>query len=398
MKINIMYSAFFVLLFSTISSTSSLDLLGLSISVPEQNLVDVLTGSKSSTTGFTRDHFSLIQTTEKYTEPFKCPKSETTINGGQSVCESTLIFEEYFNRGSLNSTKWIQEQYIPQEPDFEFVTYEKRAQNCYMKNGHLHLKATIRDDPLISKLDLNRGCTGKKCSLTPLGTIVPPLVAGKIKSKFSFLYGKVEIRAKLPRGDWIYPELYLEPKGYTYGDGYKSGRIWLAYSRGNVDLQTADTNAQIGNTVLYSGAVLSDTEPERTHSIVTVNSDSESFWSDDFHVFTLIWSPDGISVEIDEAEQGFISASFSNSGVPYSHLWTTDMAPFDKEFILSFGIGVGGHSDFPERCVTSGIKKPWKKTSAKPALLFYKDKDNWFPTWDSNQSTLKIDYVKIWSL
>lgn len=82
----------------------------------EQNLVDVLTGSKSSTTGFTRDHFSLIQTTEKYTEPFKCPKSETTINGGQSVCESTLIFEEYFNRGSLNSTKWIQEQYIPQEP------------------------------------------------------------------------------------------------------------------------------------------------------------------------------------------------------------------------------------------------------------------------------------------
>lgn len=66
--------------------------------------------------------------------------------------------------------------------------------------------------------------------------------------------------------------------------------------------------------------------------------------------------------------------------------------------MLSFGIGVGGNSDFPDRSSTSGNKKPWKKTSAKPTLLFYKDKDNWFPTWESNQSAVKIDYVKVWSL
>lgn len=37
--------------------------------------------------------------------------------------------------------------------------------------------------------------------------ILPPVVASRISTKnsFSFKYGKIEIRTRLPRGDWIYP-------------------------------------------------------------------------------------------------------------------------------------------------------------------------------------------------
>lgn len=38
-------------------------------------------------------------------------------------------------------------------------------------------------------------------------TILPPVVSCKIKTKqtFTFKYGRVEIRAKLPKGDWMFP-------------------------------------------------------------------------------------------------------------------------------------------------------------------------------------------------
>lgn len=47
--------------------------------------------------------------------------------------------------------------------------------------------------------------------------ILPPVVASRLntKSTFSFKYGKIEIRAKLPRGDWIYPGKSYPPDQIT---------------------------------------------------------------------------------------------------------------------------------------------------------------------------------------
>ena len=35
--------------------------------------------------------------------------------------------------------------------------------------------------------------------------IVRPIQSARLNSNFAFKYGKAEIRAKLPRGDWIWP-------------------------------------------------------------------------------------------------------------------------------------------------------------------------------------------------
>lgn len=55
-------------------------------------------------------------------------------------------------------------------------------------------------------------CTGlpgtSECVKSPLGwNILPPVLSAKIttKSTFSFKYGVIEIKAKLPKGNWIYP-------------------------------------------------------------------------------------------------------------------------------------------------------------------------------------------------
>lgn len=51
-------------------------------------------------------------------------------------------------------------------------------------------------------------CTGKQCKSSNISVIPPAVTGAKVKSKFAFKYGRVEIRAQLPRGDWIYPRKY----------------------------------------------------------------------------------------------------------------------------------------------------------------------------------------------
>lgn len=44
-----------------------------------------------------------------------------------------------------------------------------------------------------------------------LKRILPPVVSAKFRSKktFNFKYGRIEIRAKLPKGDWLFPRMKI---------------------------------------------------------------------------------------------------------------------------------------------------------------------------------------------
>lgn len=75
------------------------------------------------------------------------------------------------------------------------------------------------------------------------------------------------------------------------------------------------------------------------------------------------------------------------------------MAPFDKEFHLTFGIGVGGLNDFIDYQdpIRDTPKKPWKNTQVKAMKLFW-DAMKVRSDWPGEKSGLEIDYVKVYSL
>lgn len=110
--------------------------------------------------------------------------------------------------------------------------------------------------------------------------ILPPVISGKIttRNSFSFLYGTVEIKAKLPRGDWIYPELYLIPRHHEYGLEYDSGQMRVAYLPGNADLGKK----------LYGGVILGSTAAARSHYMSFI--EGQTNWNNDFHVYQLKWT------------------------------------------------------------------------------------------------------------
>uniref|UniRef100_A0A2C9LB36 GH16 domain-containing protein n=2 Tax=Biomphalaria TaxID=6525 RepID=A0A2C9LB36_BIOGL len=58
-------------------------------------------------------------------------------------------------------------------------------------------------------------------------------MSGKIMSKPTLRYGIVEIRARIPKGDWLWPGISMLPRQNVYGEFPRSGQIDIMESRGN---------------------------------------------------------------------------------------------------------------------------------------------------------------------
>ena len=57
--------------------------------------------------------------------------------------------------------------------------------------------------------------------------IINPTMAARLRTvnSFAFKYGKVEIRAKMPSGDWLWPAIWLLPQRNAYGPWPASGEV-----------------------------------------------------------------------------------------------------------------------------------------------------------------------------
>jgi hypothetical protein len=59
------------------------------------------------------------------------------------------------------------------------------------------------------------------------GTVIPPVTSARLMTlnHTSITYGRVDVRAKLPRGDWLWPAIWMLPVDYAYGGWPQSGEI-----------------------------------------------------------------------------------------------------------------------------------------------------------------------------
>lgn len=144
----------------------------------------------------------------------------------------------------------------------EFQQTTNTDENVYVKDGTLFIKPTLQDAALVNKdnvLNLleDKSCTSGRWSdcvaatNTTAGnaTIVPPTRSGRINTKkgATIKYGRVEVIAKLPEGDWLWPAIWMLPVDDTYGPWPASGEIDIMESRGN-----NRTYAQGGNNIASS--------------------------------------------------------------------------------------------------------------------------------------------------
>ena len=138
------------------------------------------------------------------------------------------------------------------------------------------------------------------------------------KGKGDFLYGRFEIRAKLPAGRGTWPAIWMLPTDQAYGGWPKSGEIdimeHVGYDPGriHVTMHTGAYNHTIG------------TQKTAIHAVDDATTE--------FHRYRVDWTPDAIRGYIDDVQV----YEFANEGTGPA-AW-----PFDQRFHFLLNIAVGG--------------------------------------------------------
>lgn len=154
----------------------------------------------------------------------------------------------------------------------------------------------------------------------------------------------------------MFLELYLESVESFYGsNGYASGQMRVASIRSNEILETKD-NTQIDGYLLSGGLVLSAFSKHRSIWMKTLLNDQH--FGDNFHTYSLSWTSRAISVSLDGQVyanfRGPLKSQAAANNLTQTSNWSPNdpLSPFDREFYISLGVGVGGMGDFPDLCVT----------------------------------------------
>lgn len=224
-------------------------------------------------------------------KPINCPLSLTMVNGKRKVCAGQEIFSEDFSAASLNTQKWTVEKRIAIEPDYEFVLYSNQSFVTGHQNGlriEPQLLTQVYDERKLQSSLTVDDCTvagePMACSHNRLNNraLAPPIVSSQITTsqKFSFLFGRIEVVAKIPTGDWIYPQLWLQPQGFKYDKkDYKAGLVAIGMLE----------NSPTGSSIVKQGVILGAEDPIRSKFLLQKTVDKN--WGRDFHTFVLEWKP-----------------------------------------------------------------------------------------------------------
>lgn len=173
----------------------------------------------------------------------------------------------------------------------------RRAENARVENGHLIVEA--RREPMGSKQYTSARLVSRK--------------------KGDWTYGRMEIRANLPKGVGVWPAIWMLPTDWKHGGWPTSGEI--------------DIMEHVG----YEPDSLYGTVHTKSfnHGIGTQVSKGIGLHTDPsvFHTYAIDWFPDRIDFLFD----GAVYHTFRNNGSGIN-AW-----PFDERFHLILNVAVGGN-------------------------------------------------------
>lgn len=277
----------------------------------------------------------------------------------------------------------------------------------------LVLKPTLQDPALIEKNTVINLIKDGTCSTpdiwsncvavtnTTNGTIINPVKSARLTTKVgaSIKYGRVEVVARLPKGDWLWPAIWMLPVDNTYGPWPASGEIDIIESRGNNWTYPQGGNNIVSSTLHWGPDAANDGWYQNNVKREALHTT----YSAGFHTFGLEWTPKYLFTYIDTRllqvsyvdfnkpfwSKGNFPPADSN-GTRLVDPWGQtgrDATPFDQPFYLILNVAVGGTNGWFEDGVEG---KPWVDASPTAPHDFWNARDQWYPTWQQNgQMTVK---------
>jgi hypothetical protein len=351
-----------------------------------------------------------------------------------------LVWEDNFDFLDLN--KWQHEVTAAGGGNGEFQLYTQEPTNSFVQGGLLHIRPTLlantrnpaTNQPygqdfmqygILNVWDLYGTCTNDDnggCYRTGAAGNIPAAMSARLRTyqRYSYTYGRVVIRAKMPVGDWLWPAIWMLPEDWVYGGWPRSGEIDIIESIGNRDFHCGGNRRGMD----YAGCALhwgTNWDQNRYWLTNLGRTDSRNF-GDNFHIYVFEWSPNGLRFFYDDEVWALMDVpyplvdqnpwwiNFWEWGKPWpinDNIWASGnhLAPFDRAFHFILNVAVGGTGGFiPDGCTNrggaAGQQKPWNNGDGYVNGMrnFYNGRGAWLPTWDSEGANnhMQVDYIRVY--
>jgi beta-glucanase (GH16 family) len=210
-----------------------------------------------------------------------------------------LVWSDEFNyQGLPDNTKWGYDTGSHGWGNNELQYYTLiRPENARVENGNLIIE---------SRKENYKGANFTSARLVS-------------KNKGDWKYGRVEVKAKLPRGRGVWPAIWMLPTNWVYGGWPKSGEIDIMENVGYLP------DSVYGS--VHTGAFNHAIGTNKTGGVARTDL------SNAFHIYAIEWTADKISFFVDNELYHAFENNKSGS----------DAWPFDQEFHLLLNIAVGGN-------------------------------------------------------
>ena len=228
------------------------------------------------------------------------------------LCSSNvpnLVWSDEFNgTGAINTSNWFQQTQLPAGNSWyngELQHYTNRQANSYESNGSLNLVA-------------------KKETFTDQGQ-TKQYTSARLNSKFSFKYGRVEVRAKLPSGAGTWPAIWMLGKNIIEPGAYWSATFgtqsWPAC--GEVDIMEHwGTNQNYVQSAMHT--------PSSYGGTVNLGGQTVATASSQFHVYSLDWTSEKMVFSVDNVVHYTYNPPVKNAST-----W-----PFDAEQYILLNVAI----------------------------------------------------------
>jgi len=330
-----------------------------------------------------------------------------------------LVHEDSFNE--FDTEFWQHELTLGGGGNWEFQMYTNNRSTSFVRDGSLYIRPILTADT-IGENNVRNGYRYDAWGMSPAslctgnafygcerisgagGNYINPIKSARLRTvnSLNLLYGKVEVRAQIPKGDWIWPAIWMLPKSNYYGEWPASGEIDIMEARGNSPAAGWEGRDVVSSTLHWGPHWPENGFPFTTKSYPT----SGGTWADAYHIYSVEWTPERIQTYVDGSLVVTFNTSdttFWNKGgwqnTKFDNPWANRPvnAPFDQPFYLVMNVAVGGTGGF----FADGYPgKPWSNTSPNAVNQFYDAKGQWLPSWEmenpSHPAAMKVDYVKFY--
>jgi len=284
-----------------------------SLRQPDQIFLFELSSPVNATVSESGKALGTIQNTGTY-----LPVDGTGYTAPSTYQGMNLFWSDEFSGKTINPLVWNYDIGGSGWGNNELEYYTNSSKNVFVTNGYLVIEA--------------RKETYKTNNYTSARLLS--------KDKKSFTYGRIDFRAKLPKGQGIWPALWMLGSNISTKSWPACGEIDIMELLGHEPQKTYGT--------IHWGAAGGPS----THIGGNYLLNSQTF-SDSFHVFSLLWETNKLSFLIDNIP--FFSADKSQVNGDY---------PFDKPFFFIMNVAVGGNwpgnpdttTIFPQRMIVDYVR------------------------------------------